>query len=289
MPRRSFENPSPVKTGLTDLHTGKELEIPGIPVICANIRRLRLAAGMEQKELADRLGVSKNSASNWETGRARPDIYHIPMICSIFSVTPYELLGMEEPGEKYTPREERHILQYRSLKDGHKYVVDALVSSLQELEEAEAEPPELIALPYPAKALAAGIGDPTEYYDEAETVYVYASPLTRRADLLCRVCGDSMEPSFHHGDRVLVERVPDAGYMHYGEIGAFVVDNEFYLKQYEADGLHSLNPRYAPMHFDEELTTVLLIGRVLGVLEEEQEASAKDIRRFLMNSSEGKP
>ena len=287
MARRSFEDPAPVKTGLIDMRTGKEAELPALPAICTNIRRLRLAAGMEQKELAARLGLTKNSTSNWETGRARPDIYHIPQLCAIFSVTPYELLGMEEPGEKYSRREVSHILKYRALKPANKHVVDSLTDALLDQEEAERTPPELIALPFQEKPLAAGIGDPSDYDSPPETVYVYASPLTRRADLLCKVSGDSMEPDFHQGDRVLVERLQDVSRMHPGEVGAFIVDDEFYLKQYEADGLHSLNPKYAPMLFDADSErSVLLIGRVLGVLERAQEAKEDDVRRFLVGSGD---
>ena len=74
-----------------------------------------------------------------------------------------------------------------------------------------------------------------------------------------------MEPDYHNGDLVLVERIPDAPSLSPGEIGAFIVGNETYIKRYEEDGLHSLNPAYPTMHFDEE-ASVYLIGRVLGIL-----------------------
>jgi DNA-binding transcriptional regulator YiaG len=38
----------------------------------AQIRELRLKIGLSQKELAERIGVSVNSISNWETGRTAP-------------------------------------------------------------------------------------------------------------------------------------------------------------------------------------------------------------------------
>ena len=38
----------------------------------ANVKAIRTALGLSQKELADKLGVSANSVSNWETGRSRP-------------------------------------------------------------------------------------------------------------------------------------------------------------------------------------------------------------------------
>ena len=52
------------------------------------------------------------------------------------------------------------------------------------------------------------------------------------------------------------------------------------LKQYEDDGLHSLNPAYPTMRFDEESAPVFVIGRVLGVVEPEQIATPEEIELF---------
>ena len=45
-----------------------------------------------------------------------------------------------------------------------------------------------------------------------------------------------------------------------------MINNETYIKRYEKDGLHSLNPDYPVMHFDDE-QSVYLIGKVLGVFD----------------------
>jgi len=42
------------------------------PLSAEDIRALRLAAGMSQRDLARKLSVSVNSVSNWETGRTQP-------------------------------------------------------------------------------------------------------------------------------------------------------------------------------------------------------------------------
>lgn len=90
-----------------------------------------------------------------------------------------------------------------------------------------------------------------------------------------------MEPDFHDGQDVYVEHTPD---LEIGEIGLFVVNGDGFIKQYQGDHLHSLNPEYDDIQlseFDESRT----VGRVLGVVEEsdyptrEEQAVLAEIQR----------
>ena len=74
-------------------------------------------------------------------------------------------------------------------------------------------------------------------------------------------------------------RIPDAPDLQYGEIGAFIVGNETYIKQYEKDGLHSLNRLYGVMRFSDQ-DSVYLIGRVIGTLGPESIAAQADIEKY---------
>ena len=94
MARRTFDRSTSATGNLVDMNTGKLVEKPPIPVICDRIKKYREAAGIEQKELARKLNITANSISNWETGRARPDINLIPGICELLHVTLYELFDM---------------------------------------------------------------------------------------------------------------------------------------------------------------------------------------------------
>ena len=117
-------------------------------------------------------------------------------------------------------------------------------------------------------------------WGEGEPIFLYASEAVDRADCVFSVSGDSMEPEYHDGDLVLVRRIPDAPELKEGEIGAFIVGNETYIKEYREDGLHSLNPKYDVMHFSDE-ESVYLIGRVMGVLNPESIATETDVKRYL--------
>lgn len=59
----------------------------------------RKKAGLSQLDLADRLGVSRQSVSKWETGEANPDVTKIPLLVKEFGVSADWLLSDEAPEE----------------------------------------------------------------------------------------------------------------------------------------------------------------------------------------------
>jgi len=67
-----------------DARLGRAAAIGAIPVAVRRrgltpeqIKELRLKAGLSQKELAEKIGVSVNSISNWETGRTVPRTHSV--------------------------------------------------------------------------------------------------------------------------------------------------------------------------------------------------------------------
>lgn len=59
------------------------------------IRSLRIARNMSQVELAHRLGVSKQSVSNWENDNIQPSVEMLIKLAKIFSVSTDYLLGLD--------------------------------------------------------------------------------------------------------------------------------------------------------------------------------------------------
>ena len=274
MARRSFDRSASGTGSLTDMKTGRPAEKPSVPIICERVRFYRERLGMEQKELARKIGITGNSVSNWENGRSRPDINLIPLLCEALQVTLYDLFGMEDPGALQSKAEQLHAEAYRRLNEGHRFAVDRLTEALLKVQQSETGR-KIRRLPFFEKSLSAGIGDPTEFEEFSVPLYVYADQINSRADCVFSVSGDSMEPAYHNGDLVLVERIPEAPDLVEGETGAFIVGNETYIKNYGTDGLHSLNPKYPVMHFQDE-DAVYLIGRVLGLLAPEDIADKGD-------------
>lgn len=155
-----------------------------------------------------------------------------------------------------------------------------MMSSLEEAETVGSFP-EIIKLVCCDKGLAAGFDTGAEFEDAGKPIYLYPNTNTviRQADLVFPVNGDSMEPEYHDGDLVLVERYPGCSELQYGEVGAFSIGNSTYIKVYEEEGLVSLNENYDIMTFS-EYDNVTLIGRVLGILEPSSIASNKDAERY---------
>lgn len=57
------------------------------------ITKYRRSKGLTQKALADRLGVTVQAVSKWETYKCCPDIQLLPELAKIFEITVDELLG----------------------------------------------------------------------------------------------------------------------------------------------------------------------------------------------------
>ena len=279
MARRKINLPAEAGSAVINAATGEALEKAPLPLICERIRCYRIKRGMGQKAFAAAVGVTANAASNWEQGRSRPDVNLLPAICRALGISLYDLYGEKMPAPSLTEREKRLIDGYRGLNAGNRYAIDRAVETLTLVQKAGSRP-NIRKLLFFERSLAAGFGDPTEFEQEAEPLYLYASPEAERADYVFRVNGDSMEPAFHTGDLVLVRKNSDNSPLRFGEVGAFIVGNETYIKVYQEDGLHSLNKDYEVLRFEEE-QSVYLIGKVLGKVSPEEVADEEDVRAFL--------
>jgi transcriptional regulator with XRE-family HTH domain len=61
------------------------------------LRRHRLAAGIELEDFASRLDVSKSAVSQWELGVCMPKVGRMKKIARILGVRPLELTRMIDP------------------------------------------------------------------------------------------------------------------------------------------------------------------------------------------------
>ena len=65
--------------------------------ISDRIQSLRKSKGLSQEELADRVGVSRQAVSKWESEQAAPDLDKVVIMSDIFEVTTDYLLKGIEP------------------------------------------------------------------------------------------------------------------------------------------------------------------------------------------------
>ena len=61
------------------------------------IQSLRKSKGMSQEELADKVGVSRQAVSKWESEQATPDLEKVVIMSELFEVTTDYLLKGIEP------------------------------------------------------------------------------------------------------------------------------------------------------------------------------------------------
>lgn len=92
------------------------------------IRHLRQSRELSQVQLAEKLGVKKQSVSNWENDNIMPSVETLKKAADFFHVSTDYLLGREEKGENsiqaidvtgLTPRQLEHIrLLVDDLREG---------------------------------------------------------------------------------------------------------------------------------------------------------------------------
>lgn len=98
----------------------------------ANIRRVRLQAGLTQKELGERIGVEGNTISDWERGRSEPQAKMILAIAEACNVPVSELF---RPAQD---EEQQQVAKAAPPKDGNEWldVFRMLASALEKQSEA---------------------------------------------------------------------------------------------------------------------------------------------------------
>ena len=92
----------------------------------------RTKAGLTQKELADKIGVSDKTISKWETGKSLPDISYYETLCDALNIKVNELLSGEYLNEDiYLEKAETNIVEIiRENKFSKKKVVVKLFAGL---------------------------------------------------------------------------------------------------------------------------------------------------------------
>ena len=245
-------------------------------VIGQKINAARKARGISLKALAEQLkgsGVELNMAAvnKWETGVTVPNIYQFLAV--------HSLLGMDGDLTGYRadcPPE----LNAEGLRKLDEYRRDLIASG--NYAPKVTPMPKLMEMPVAYIAAAAGTGNFLDENDAFDWMSFPAEQIPEGADVGIRVSGDSMEPMYHDGDIVWVQKCDG---LNPGEVGIFILDGQAYLKMYgerepgedfreeltDSYGvlhaqpvLYSINAaKYAPIAIS-PYSTFRIFGRVLG-------------------------
>lgn len=228
------------------------------------IKKYRNIKGMTQQDIADALGESSGRVIyNWEKGIGRPDCDKLARLCDLLEVSADELIGCKSMAQRPTATEWNTIQKYRALDEHGKEIVDYLIDSEYKRVATLLRKPKsrMLKMDYYTLPASAGTGN---FLDSefAEELLVPENAEAEQADFVISVGGDSMEPTYHDGDKVFVEKCDSVDI---GEVGIFVVNGDVYIKELGNHKLISYNEKYKPIPLTEN-DSVYCCGRVIGIV-----------------------
>ncbi|MCH5300731.1 MAG: helix-turn-helix domain-containing protein [Ruminococcus sp.] len=141
--------------------------------------------------------------------------------------------------------------------NGEVEVIKEIVNAIAPQNEPSNE--RKIVLPFYVTPASAGTGSWLSDEPPVEWITIPKNNKTATADFILEVRGDSMQPKFFNGDKVLIKQ---SNSIYEGEIGVFILNNESYIKKMGRGELISLNPAYDPIQLT-ELDDVRCAGKVI--------------------------
>lgn len=238
------------------------------------LRKYRNKSEMSQPKLAEIMNVSRNTITNWENDKCRPEVDSIRTLCTTLGIPLYELFGLSNTSMP-SPHENILLSQYRQLSPVGRKVIDRTIHSMLE-EEMDARDRYLDEsfniIPLESTPAAAGLG--CDFIDiPPEYVFIRKNGYNESADALIRVSGASMEPAYYDGDLVCVKYTQD---VEDGDIVICSTADGAVIKQMMNHRLYSLN-RALPYGDKNEDDHVTVVGKVLGRVNARDLANEEDI------------
>lgn len=194
-------------------------------IVGQHIAKARNQAGISLAKfstLLESYGVNVSAAaiSKWELGKAVPSAYQLLAVS--------QALQMEDDLYQYTSTYVP-ALNEAGLKKVAEYKADLIASGKYKPAAKHKNIIKYVDMPVSNLAVSAGTG---EFLDEGnfEMISFPESAIPRGAEFGIRVNGDSMEPTYHHGQIVWVQQCERVAI---GEVGIFIYDGDGYMKVYD--------------------------------------------------------
>lgn len=210
-----------------------------------------------------KIGIGGANGTYWKNGSIPSSDIAVKLAEFLGVTTDYLLLG-DEIRQLLNDDERELIDYYNRLPEREQQRLISRAATLAEVYEEQVEEPKqpIISINCSQNRVSAGIGEELFDYEQWDTVDVIETPVSRKADFMLIVDGESMSPKFHDGDHVLVRQQPA---VELGQIGIFYVDGKGYIKKYDGDYLISLNPDYDDIYIVDKQSRCF--GLVLGIAE----------------------
>lgn len=238
--------------------------------IGTKISEIRKSKKMKIETLSQKSGVPISTLKKILSGVTKdPQIDTIKAIARALECT-LEDFDDNSNLKNYSAVEKKLVSDYRRLDDHGKKAVNVIMNvELERIDKIATGsnydniiPIKKYQVPYYDMPVSAGTGNPLDE-EYPEKVDLVEQP-PKGTDFIVRVSGDSMEPTYHDGDKLFVKEQPS---IEIGEIGIFVVDGNAYVKELGVDRLISHNEKYSDIIINEYIRNECC-GKVLGICEE---------------------
>jgi transcriptional regulator with XRE-family HTH domain len=229
-------------------------------IIGRRISDSRKQKGLKQTELAEMIGVSVDSVRRWEQGKREPRASELEKIADILDTSVVYLLGGNE--KAYMPGDEPFSTQKQPIESNVATMNDAIM------------------IPVVTDDISACCGGGNIYPDEVKWEIVGYYPMdssdligyTWQTNDFCviKVNGDSMEPHFNDGERVLFVKAPDIQVTS-GDFAVMLYQGKLLIRGiiFEKDGkiiLKPTNDKYKDIIIAKNSGDLCVLGKILGVV-----------------------
>lgn len=249
------------------------------------IKQIKSEKKITNDKLSELTGIPLGTLSKLLAGISdSPKLSNIVAIAGALGCSlDYLVSGVPENHNNFTLSDDeiRIIENYRALDAHGRDIVDCIIAKEYERIAPAAESKKAVIIKNPGMTLrrpavqgmsrrniviydlpvSAG---PGIYLDDTSTeeINIPDNEKTASADFALRISGNSMEPKYHNGDVLLVEKSND---IEEGDLGIFILDGNGYFKKFGGDRLISLNPEYDDIMLH-DFSDVVCCGKVIGRL-----------------------
>ncbi len=110
-----------------------------------NLKRYREAYRYTQQKLADKINISRQAYSNYETGKRDPDLVLLTKLCDVYSITLDQLVRHPFSYEEYKESGVSYQVCYRQNSEDIIYLTESEIQFVLGYRGAEWEKQHLIA------------------------------------------------------------------------------------------------------------------------------------------------
>ena len=179
-------------------------------ILSNRLHALRAKSGLRQSDVAKKLDVDPSTVSQWETGVKKPRATSLHSLAVLYEISFQELISDVESVENHKSTMPQHGDNFRVIPMPKNLIIEPIDAyrrvvrhdDLPVYQLVSADTPGAIAIPS-WQGLRCGEGGNIE---PADNEFFLHAPRGEGVNCI-RLCGESMEPTFSAGERILIRNM----------------------------------------------------------------------------------